>query len=121
MLRVISRLLVVVGVVAGVATTTGCGADKAQACENIEQEVQTLFQTAPKQADDKPALAKTLREAAGKIRDEGGPVGGNVEAASENAARALESVAGRVNMGELQTSDIKLLLDARTRLNEACR
>ena len=93
----VSRLLAVVGVVAAVVTTTGCTADKAEACKNIDQEIQALFQVAPKQAHDKPVLARTLHEAAGKIRDEGGPVGGNVEEASENAAVALERVADRVN------------------------
>lgn len=120
-LRMIPRLLVAVGVVATVATTTGCGADKAEACKNIDQEIQTLFQEAPKQAHDKPALAKTLREAAGRIRDAGGPVGGNVGEASKNAAVALERVGDRVNKGEAQKSDLQLLLDAGTRLNQACR
>lgn len=120
-LRMVPRLLVAVGVMATVVTTTGCGADKAEACKNIDQQIQTLFQTVPKLIRDKPALATTLREAAGTIRDEGGPVGGDVEEASENAADALERVAGRVHQGEARRSDIQLLLDAGTRLNQACR
>lgn len=121
MIRMVSRLLAATGIVAVAATTTGCAADKAQACKNIDQQIQALFQTAPKQLHDKPALATTLRDAAGKIRDEGEPVGGAVEQASDNAAGALERVAGRVNRGEARVSDLQLLLDAGARLNQACR
>lgn len=121
MLQMVPRLLVAVGVVAAVLTTTGCGADKAEACKNIDQQIQSLFREAPKLLHDKPALAKTLRDAAAKIRDEGGPVGDDVEDASKNAAVALEHVADRVNKGVAQKSDIQLLLDAGTRLNQVCR
>lgn len=121
MFWMVPRLLAAVGVVAVVATTTGCAADKEEACKNIDQEIQALFQTAPKQFHDKPALAKTLRAAAEKIRAEGGPVGGDVERASENAAVALERVAGHVNKGETPKSDLQILLDAGTGLNQACR
>ncbi|MGH4027109.1 MAG: hypothetical protein ACRDRV_21270 [Pseudonocardiaceae bacterium] len=121
MFWMVPRLLVAVGVVAAVVTTTGCAADKAEACQNIDQEIQALFRTAPRQAHDKPVLARTLHAAAGKIRAEGGPVGGDVEEASENAAVALDHVAGRVIKGEAQKSDLELLLDAGTRLNQVCR
>lgn len=120
MLRLIPRVLVTMGVVAVAATTTACGADKQEACKNIQQEIQTLFQTASKQIDDPQALGNTLRDSAGKIRDQGGPVGGDVEQASEDAAGALERVAERMADGAPQQSDLRPLVDAGTKLREAC-
>ena len=120
MLGMIPRVLVAVGVVAAVATTTGCGADKQEACKNIEQEIQTLFQRASTQIDDPQALAQSLRDSAGRVRDQGGPVGGDVEQASEDAAGALERVADRITDGKTQQSDLQPLLDAGAKLRQAC-
>lgn len=120
MLRMIPRVLVAMGVVATIATTAGCGADKQEACKSIEQEIQNLFQTASKQIDDPEALTTTLRDSATKIRDQGGPVGGDVEKASEDAAGALERVADRMADGSTQQSDLQPLVDAGTKLREAC-
>ena len=121
MLRTIPRVLVAMGVVAAVATTAACGgADKTEACNNIEQEVQNLFQTASQQIDDPQALANTLRDSATKIRDEGEPVGGAVEQASEETASALTQLADRLAEGNAQQSDLDPLLQAGTKIREAC-
>lgn len=119
-LGMIPRVLIAMGVVAAVAATTGCGADKQEACKNIEQEIQTLFQKASTQINDPQALAQTLRDSAEKVRDQGGPVGGDVESASEDAAGALERVADRMADGKTQQSDLQPLLDAGTKLRQAC-
>lgn len=121
MLRLIPRVLVAMGVVAAAATTTACGADKQEACKNIQQEIQNLAQTASKQIDDPQALGNTLRDSAGRIREQGGPVGGDVEQASEEAAGALERVAGRMADGTPpQAADLTPLVDAGTKVREAC-
>ncbi|MGH3925298.1 MAG: hypothetical protein ACRDTT_20965 [Pseudonocardiaceae bacterium] len=120
MLRTIPRVLVAMGVVAA-ATTAACGgADKTEACNNIQQEVQNLFQTASQQIDDPQALASTLRDSATRIRDEGEPVGGAVEQASGETATALNQLADRLAAGSTQQSDLDPLVDAGTKIREAC-
>lgn len=116
----IARVLVAMGVVAAVAATAGCGADKQEACKNIKQEIQALPQKASTQINEPKALAQTLRDSAAKIRDQGGPVGGDVESASDGAAGAFERVADRVANGKPQPADLQPLLDAATKVREAC-
>lgn len=120
MLRMIPRVLVAIGVVAATATTAGCGADKAEACKSIEQEIQSLFQKATTQVNDPQALAASLRDSATKIRDQGEPVGDEVEQASQDAAGALDKVADSIADGSPQQSDLQPLLDAGTKLRTAC-
>lgn len=121
MLRMIPRVLVAIGIVAATATTAGCGgADKAEACKSIEQEIQSLFQKSSTQVNDPQALAKSLRDSATKIRDQGEPVGDEVEQASQDAAGALEKVADSIADGSPQQSDLQPLLDAGTKLRTAC-
>lgn len=121
MLRTIPRVLGAVAVIAAAATTAGCGgADKTQACENIQQEIQHLVQTGIEQRSDPPAFAKSLQDSAATIRNEGEPVGGDVEQAAEQAATALEKLSERMTQGSLQQADLNPLVEAGTQIREAC-
>lgn len=120
MLRTVPRVLFVMGVVAA-ATTAGCGGvDKTQPCKNIQQEIQNLLQTGMNQINDPQALSNTLRESATKIRNEGEPVGGDVEQASDEAGAALEHLADRLTQGAPQQSDLDPLIEAGTKIRSAC-
>lgn len=117
----IPRVLLVVGIAATAATAAGCGgADKTEACNNIQQEFQNLVRTATQQREDPPALAETLRSSATKIRDQGKPVEGDVEQATGEAATALEQLADRLTSGSQQQSDLDTLVDSGTKIREAC-
>ena len=122
MLRTVPRVLVAMGVVAAAATTAGCGGgvDKTQPCNDIQQEIQNLVQTAAGQAKDPAALNKTLRDSAAKIRDRGAPVGDEVEHASDEAATALEQLADRLTEGTPQQADLAPLVDAGKKIRDAC-
>ncbi|HEU0089038.1 MAG TPA: hypothetical protein VFQ77_15550 [Pseudonocardiaceae bacterium] len=112
-------MLVTVTVAA--AATAGCGgADKTQACKNIQQEIQNLVQTSLQQRKDPQALTKTLQDSATKIRDQGEPVGGDLEQAAEQAASALTTLSERMAQGVPQQSDLDPLVEAGTRIREAC-
>lgn len=120
MLRTVPRVLFAMGV-AAVAATAGCGGvDKTQPCKNIQLEIQNLLQNGIKQINDPPALSQTLRDGATKIRDEGEPVGGDVEQASDDAGTALENLADRLAEGSPQQSDLDPLIDAGTKIRSAC-
>ncbi|MGH3917321.1 MAG: hypothetical protein ACRDTC_28505 [Pseudonocardiaceae bacterium] len=105
-----------------VAAAAGCGGvDKTQPCMNIQQEIQSLLQIGINQVNDPPALATTLRESATKIRNEGEPVGGDVEQAADEAGTALERLAERLGEdGEPQQSDLDPLLKAGADIRAAC-
>ena len=122
MLRMIPRVLVTIGVVAAAATVPGCGGvDKAQPCKNIQQEIQTMFQTSAKQRNDPKAMAGSLKASATKIRNEGKPVGGDVEKASDEAATAVEQLAGKLaNGAATQQADLDPLLKAGSNIKSAC-
>lgn len=121
MLRTIPRVLAAIGVAAVAATTAACGgADKTQACDNIEQEFQNLVQATSQHIDDPEAMANSVRQSAEKIREEGEPVGGDVEAATEEAATALTRLAERVADGTIQQTDLDPLVTAGTKIRQAC-
>ena len=121
MLRTVLRVLVAMGVVAAAATTAGCGggADKTQACADIQQEIRRLAETAAAQSQDPEALGTSLRDSAAKIRDQGVPVGGDVKQASEEAATTLSQFADRVAEGTWQQADLASLVEANNRIREA--
>ncbi|MGH3942963.1 MAG: hypothetical protein ACRDTG_30950 [Pseudonocardiaceae bacterium] len=119
MLRTVPRALFVIGVVVA-ATTAGCGADKAQTCKNIEQEIQSL-QAGMKEITDLQALSNTFRESATKIRNEGESVGGDVENASGEAATALEQLADRLSQGaKPEQAEVASLRQAGPKIQSAC-
>jgi hypothetical protein len=115
-------VLVAMGVVTVAATTAGCGGgvDKTQSCNDIQQEIRNLVQTAADQVQDPEALGKSLRDSAVKIRDQGAPVGGDVEQATDEAAKALEQVADQLAEGPPQQSDLAPLVEAGSKIREAC-
>jgi ABC-type transporter Mla subunit MlaD len=115
-------VLVAMGVVTAVATSAGCGGsvDKTQPCNDIQQEIRNLVQTAADQVKDPEALGKSLRDSAAKIRDQGAPVGGDVKQASDDAAKALEQVADRLAEGPPQQSDLAPLVEAGSKIGKAC-
>ena len=122
MLRMIPRVLVTIGVVAAAATVPGCaGVDKTQPCKNIQQEIGTMFQTSAKQVNDRNAMAGSLKTSAAKIRNEGKPVGGDVEKASDEAATAVENLADKLAHGATpQQADLDPLLKAGSNIKSAC-
>jgi hypothetical protein len=123
----LGRLPVLAAAALLTAGLAACGSsDDKAACEGIKTTLTDVGQQGLKQSSDPKALEKTYSDGAAKIREEAKDAGGDVKAAAEKAAGAMETLGKEV--GALSTSnsttpqipDTTALTQAGADLQKAC-
>lgn len=108
-------------VIAGCGLHGGDSADSA-ACDNIQQEVQDTL-AGVNEARSPDEAAKTLADAAKRIRDEGQGAGGDVGDAAEKVAIAMDQVAEymrSLSTGDPRAPDVTALDTASAEFESTC-
>ena len=118
-MRLVRLALCCLGLAATLATS-GCGGDSKAACDKIQAEIQNVSTAGMKQISDPQAVEKTYQDGAAKIRAEGKTAGGDVEAAANDVAAALEDLGKQVGARSTKAPDQAPLTNAGIKLKAAC-